>query len=530
MKNYKSLQSYKYFTSGWVLEVDWKKYFEEGIVLFIGKVRHSYAASKTPLRPWVLVRCNGTILVGHCTCMAGLAETCSHVGAVLHWVETAIRVRDDTPCTSKENKWLMPTPTQSIPYLQLCDIDFSAPKRLKVTSPSAPLVNLSTATPPSESEKEDFFREIAKEEVKKPLILSIVEPYSEKFVHSSDHLPKLLHGIFKPEHLSKNYTELLTLAEIDLQDKVTPAMVDHLEQITRQQSRSKNWFLFRAGRITASRLKQVLHTDPHQPSLSLLKSVCYPEIHRFSSKATSWGCEHEKIALQTYTTRISALHEGLKVSNCGFFVSVENPYLGASPDALIDCTCCGQGTVEIKCPLCASETSLQEAADQRKHFCLNELSDGRFQLRRDHGYYYQCQMQIFVTGRLFCDFVVWTPNEMHIERIALDKELFQTLLPTAKTFWKLCVLPELLGKWYTRQQCPDSQTTSLHTPTEEDSGKWCYCREDKGGEMIACDGKSCAVTWYHLECLQLSVPRGKWLCPTCHANKHKKTKVVKTLI
>ena len=533
MKNYKSLQSYKYFTSGWVLEVDWKKYFEEGIVLFIGKVRHSYAASKTPLRPWVLVRCNGTILVGHCTCMAGLAETCSHVGAVLHWVETAIRVRDDTPCTSKENKWLMPTPTQSIPYLQLCDIDFSAPKRLKVTSPSAPLVNLSTATPPSESEKEDFFREIAKEEVKKPLILSIVEPYSEKFVHSSDHLPKLLHGIFKPEHLSKNYSELLTLAEIYLQDKVTPAMVDHLEQITRQQSRSKNWFLFRAGRITASRLKQVLHTDPHQPSLSLLKSVCYPEIHRFSSKATSWGCEHEKIALQTYTTRISALHEGLKVSNCGFFVSVENPYLGASPDALIDCTCCGQGTVEIKCPLCASETSLQEAADQRKHFCLNELSDGRFQLRRDHGYCYQCQMQIFVTGRLFCDFVVWTPNEMHIERIALDKELFQTLLPTAKTFWKLCVLPELLGKWYTRQQCPDSQTTSLHTPTEEDSGKWCYCREDKGGEMIACDGKSCAVTWYHLECLgitQLSVPRGKWLCPTCHANKHKKTKVVKTLI
>ena len=247
MKNYKSLQSYKYFTSGWILEVDWKKYFEEGIVLFIGKVRHSYAASKTPLRPWVLVRCNGTILVGHCTCMAGLAETCSHVGAVLHWVETAIRVRDDTPCTSKENKWLMPTPTQSIPYLQLCDIDFSAPKRLKVTSPSAPLVNLSTATPPSESEKEDFFREIAKEEVKKPLILSIVEPYSEKFVHSSDHLPKLLHGIFKPEHLSKNYSELLTLAEIYLQDKVTPAMVDHLEQITRQQSRSKNWFLFRAS-------------------------------------------------------------------------------------------------------------------------------------------------------------------------------------------------------------------------------------------------------------------------------------------
>ena len=83
VKNYKSLQSYKYFTSGWVLEDEWKC-SEEGIVLIIRKVRHSYAASKPPLRPWVLVRCNGTVLVGHCTCMAGLAETCSHVGAVLH--------------------------------------------------------------------------------------------------------------------------------------------------------------------------------------------------------------------------------------------------------------------------------------------------------------------------------------------------------------------------------------------------------------------------------------------------------------
>ena len=54
VKNYKSLQSFKYLTSGWVLEVEWKEYCEERIVLILGKVRHSYAASKSPLRPWVL--------------------------------------------------------------------------------------------------------------------------------------------------------------------------------------------------------------------------------------------------------------------------------------------------------------------------------------------------------------------------------------------------------------------------------------------------------------------------------------------
>ena len=58
----------------------------------MSEVKHSYASSKPPLHPWVLVRNTGAVLVGHCTCMAGLAETCSHVGAVLHWIESNVRV------------------------------------------------------------------------------------------------------------------------------------------------------------------------------------------------------------------------------------------------------------------------------------------------------------------------------------------------------------------------------------------------------------------------------------------------------
>ena len=464
--------------------------------------------------------------------MAGLAETCSHVGAILHWVETAVRVRDDTPCTSKENKWLMPTPTQSIPYLQLREIDFSAPKRQKVQSASAPSASVLTVTPPSQTEQENFFCEIAKEQSKKPLILSIIKPYSDIFVQSSDHLPKLLHGLFKPEYLDKNYTELLTLAENYLQEKVTPAMVDHLDHVTHGQSKSKHWFHYRAGRVTASRFKQVIHTDPHQPSLSLLNSICYPDIYRFRTQATSWGCEHEKDGLLAYKTQMMTSHEDFTISNCGFFVSVEHPFLGASPDALIQCSCCGQGIVEIKCPLCVGETSLQEAADGVRNFCLEELTTNKLQLCRDHGYYYQCQLQMFVTRRLYCDFVVWSPKEVHIERITLDEAFIQTAIPSAEKFWRLCVLPELLGKWYTRKQCPNPQRTSLHAQTEEeDSGRWCFCREDKGGEMIACDGKACAYTWFHLECVgmsQSSVPCGKWLCPECHANRHKKKNISKS--
>ena len=67
-----------------------------------------------------------------------------------------------------------------------------------------------------------------------------------------------------------------------------------------------------------------------------------------------------------------------------FFVSVEHPFLGPSPDALIQCVCCGEGVVEIMYPLRASEKVHREVADGARNFCLDELPGGRLWLHRDH--------------------------------------------------------------------------------------------------------------------------------------------------
>jgi len=86
-------------------------------------------------------------------------------------------------------------------------------------------------------------------------------------------------------------------------------------------------------------------------------------------------------------------------------------------------------------------------------------------------------------------------------------------IPIAEKFWKLCVLPELLGKWFTHHKLPN-----CNVETEDDSGRWCFCKEDRGGGMIGCDGKSCEIKWFHLTCLGMtesSIPKGKWFCPTC---------------
>ena len=72
VQNYKSLDSYKCFIAGWVIEHKWK--IVNDCCLVIGNVNHSYALSATPLHPWVVVKSSGVVVCGHCTCMAGLSE------------------------------------------------------------------------------------------------------------------------------------------------------------------------------------------------------------------------------------------------------------------------------------------------------------------------------------------------------------------------------------------------------------------------------------------------------------------------
>lgn len=79
-----------------------KTYSDGDVILILGKVKHSYRVSLPLLQPWVVVQNNGTVVCGHCTCVAGLAETCLHVGAVLYWTETAVRIRDGAACTLKK--------------------------------------------------------------------------------------------------------------------------------------------------------------------------------------------------------------------------------------------------------------------------------------------------------------------------------------------------------------------------------------------------------------------------------------------
>lgn len=44
---------------------------------------HSQRLSEKPLVPWIIAEPNGKVKSGHCICMAGLDEVCTHVAALM---------------------------------------------------------------------------------------------------------------------------------------------------------------------------------------------------------------------------------------------------------------------------------------------------------------------------------------------------------------------------------------------------------------------------------------------------------------
>ncbi|XP_046856173.1 uncharacterized protein LOC124449282 [Xenia sp. Carnegie-2017] len=148
---------------------------------------------------------------------------------------------------------------------------------------------------------------------------------------------------------------------------------------------------FRAGRVTASRFKAACRTNRDSPSKSLITSICYPKLKKFSTAETRWGCQHEEVAKDEYRKWLNTNHENVSVTNSGFWIHLTHGFLGASPDGLVSCQCCGTGICEIKCPFCHKDETIETSTDDRL-FCIEVKSDGTKQLKRTHAYYYQVHL------------------------------------------------------------------------------------------------------------------------------------------
>lgn len=99
------------------------------------------------------------------------------------------------------------------------------------------------------------------------------------------------------------------------------------------------------------------------------------------------------------------MREELKkdIQPCGLYIDCDNPFLGASPDGLLD----EDGLVEIKCPHFAENLTAEEAS---KLPVWKGIFDKKFPnlMNRNHRFFYQIQGQLNITQRDYCIFAVWT--------------------------------------------------------------------------------------------------------------------------
>ena len=205
-----------------------------------------------------------------------------------------------------------------------------------------------------------------------------------------------------------------------------------IEQKTRDQADSQDWFEARKNRLTASNFGLIVKRQ--KVTDKFIQTLLQPK--KFNSAATSYGKNNEKKAIQKYIK-----NSGNHVHDCGFVINEKFQFIGATPDAKV-CEDGSTGIVEVKCPYSARDITVREACNLPGFFMTER--DDRLRLKTDHQYYFQVQGQLMVTGVEFCDFVVFTKKDFVIERIFPDIAFMQNLLDNLTKFYCQYVKPKIL--------------------------------------------------------------------------------------
>ena len=287
----------------------------------------------------------------------------------------------------------------------------------------------------------------AKEEVRKQRRIRKYSPKNDSVQarkaysrHDDGHLPEEVSSDVTEGHL-----EALKKSFYETQVVVTDEEAVFIAQQTKEQVDSEVWFAERRKRLTAPTVGSIAKMRATTKRAKRVESLLYSKFR--GNTATHYGQAMEdraKLRYQTYQRQHG--HPGLIVESCGLHVSVDKPWLAASPDGLVTDSSDPThplGLVEIKNPFVARNLTLMEAS-KKSSFCLKMNKDsGLLTLPTGHNYYYQIQTQLFCTGRQWCDFALATNQQIHIERIYSDSAWQTANLCKLQNFYFSALLPEL---------------------------------------------------------------------------------------
>ena len=187
------------------------------------------------------------------------------------------------------------------------------------------------------------------------------------------------------------------------------------------EQRTEEWFAARLGKVTASRVADVMaKTAAGSPAAArknylaelVAERLTKRPAEAFQSAAMAWGTECEPQARIAYEFLTDA-----EVVEVGFIPHPSIPNFGASPDGLVG----EEGLVEIKCPNTATHIDTLLGARIKREYIL------------------QMQVQMACTGRAWCDFVSFDPRlpaemQLHVQRVKRDDALIYEINEAVSLF------------------------------------------------------------------------------------------------
>jgi putative phage-type endonuclease len=186
------------------------------------------------------------------------------------------------------------------------------------------------------------------------------------------------------------------------------------------EQRTEEWFAARAGKVTASRVAEVVAKTKTGYGASranyMAELICErltgAKGESFVSSAMQHGIDTEPQARAAYEAQ-----SGSFVEEVGFVLHTSISEAGASPDGFVD----EDGLIEIKCPQTAThmDTLLSENVPAK--------------------YVTQMQWQMACTGRKWCDFVSYDPRlpekmQLFVKRVPRDDAYIELLEKEVSTF------------------------------------------------------------------------------------------------
>ena len=179
------------------------------------------------------------------------------------------------------------------------------------------------------------------------------------------------------------------------------------------EQRTDEWFAARLGKVTASRVADLMATTKSGYAASRDNLMAQLVVERltgqqqdgYTSASMQWGTEQEPFARAAYE-----IATGQMVDECGFVPHPTIANAGASPDGLVGT----DGLVEIKCPNTAGMIDA----------LLTQTVPGKYNA--------QMQMQMACTGRAWCDYAVFDPRmpakaQLFIKRVPRDPAFIQKM-------------------------------------------------------------------------------------------------------